>query len=149
VAIAFLIGLIFLAGIFLTLRRTLGLRMLRFVTLIPVVVTIGVVIKIGTPQLDATLSARPLSVELAQMETKPLPVAVYGVRRETEYGLAFYRNQNISRYELQQIPPGEHLVVAPQESVEAIAQFVRGRRVSHLGTFSPQRLEYYWVAKAN
>jgi len=149
VAFALLIGLVFLVGIFLTLRRSLGLRMLRFVTLIPVVVAIGVVIKIGAAQLDATLSARPLSVELAQMETKPLPVAVYGVRRETEYGLAFYRNQNVSRYELQQIPQEEHLVVAPQGSGEAIAQLARGRRVSHLGTFSPQKLEYYWVARAN
>jgi len=147
-ASASLIGLIFVGGIFLTLRRNLGLRMLRFVTLIPVVVTIGIVIKIGAPQLDATLSARPLFVELAQMETKPLPVAVFGVGRETEYGLAFYRDQTISRYELQQIPPEEHLLVALQGSSDVIAQLVKGRRLSHLGTFSPQRLEYYWVAKA-
>jgi hypothetical protein len=83
------------------------------------------------------------------METRELPLAVFRVRRETEYGLAFYRNQIVSRYELQQIPPEEHLVVAPQGSGEAIAQLVRGRRVSHLGTFSPQKLEYYWVAKVN
>jgi len=141
------IALIFFVGIALTLHSKLGLRMLRFVTLIPVVVTIAAVIKVGAPQLDATLSARPLANQLAQMETRPLPVAVLGVKRETEYGLAFYRNQTISRYEAHQIPFEEHLLIAPEGSRDAITQLVGSRRVSHLGTFAPQNLDYYWVAR--
>ena len=80
------------------------------------------------------------------METKPLPVAVLGVRRETEYGLAFYRNQPISRYELRQVPSDEHLLLIPEGARPAIAQFVGARRVVYLGAFPQQHLEFYWVA---
>jgi 4-amino-4-deoxy-L-arabinose transferase-like glycosyltransferase len=141
-----LIALVFLVGITVTLRSKLGLRMLRFVTLIAVVVTIGAAIKIGAPQIDLRLSARPLALQFAQMETRPLPVAVFGVKRETEYGLAFYRNQAISRYELHQVPNEEHLLIAPEGTRDSIGQFVGDRRVAHLGKFAGQRLEYYWVA---
>ena len=145
---ASLLALIFLVGITVTLRSQLGLRMFRFVTLISVVITMGAVIKIGAPQIDARLSARPLALQLAQMETRPLSVAVLGVKRETEYGLAFYRNQTVSRYELRQVPYEEHLLIAPEDARNAIGQFVGSRRVAHLGTFASQGLEYYWVAKA-
>jgi 4-amino-4-deoxy-L-arabinose transferase-like glycosyltransferase len=143
---ACLIALIFLVGITVTLRSKLGLRMFRFVTLIAVVVTIGAAIKIGAAQLDGRLSARPLAIQLAQMETRVLPVAVFGVKRETEYGLAFYRNQRISRYESHGIPSEEHLLITPEGARDAIGQFVGSRRVAHLGTLTTQGLEYYWVA---
>jgi 4-amino-4-deoxy-L-arabinose transferase-like glycosyltransferase len=142
VAVALALGIVF------TLRSKLGLRMLRFVTLIPVVVAVGALLKIGAFQLDEALSARPLAKQLAQMESKPLPVAVFDVGRETEYGLAFYRNQTIRRYESQTIPFDEHIVVAPTGSRDAIARLVGDRRVSYLGTFAPQNLDYYWVAKS-
>lgn len=145
--IASVVALVLAMGITLTLRGKLGLRMLRFVTLIPVVVVVGALMRLGAPQCDAILSARPLAKQLAQMETKPLPVAVFGTRRETEYGLAFYRNQPVSRYESQQIPLGEHLLVAPEGAGDAIAKLVGTRRVSYLGQYAPQKLDYYWVAK--
>ena len=144
--VACLIALVFLVGISLTLRSKLGLRMLRFVTLIAVVVAIGAIIKLGAPQLDARLSARPLALQLAQMETQPLPVAVFDVKRETEYGLVFYRNQRISRYELREIPNEEHLLVTRGGVRDTLGQFVGNRRVAHLGSFPLQGLEYYWVA---
>jgi hypothetical protein len=109
---------------------------------------VGALMRLGAPQCDAILSARPLAKQLAQMETKPLPVAVFGTRRETEYGLAFYRNQLVSRYESQQIPLGEHLLVAPERAGDAIAKLVGTRRVSYLGQYAPQKLDYYWVAKS-
>jgi hypothetical protein len=68
------------------------------------------------------------------------------VSREIEFGLAFYRNQTIDRYDSGQVPPGEHLVVAPEGSQTAIAKQVAGRRVSYLGSFAPQGLDYYWVS---
>ena len=102
--------------------------------------------KLGAAQCDAVLSARPLAIQLSQMESKPLPTAVFGLRRETEYGLAFYLNQTISRYELHQVPRDEHLLLAPEGSRDSIAAFVGTRRVSYLGTYAPQKLDYYWVA---
>jgi 4-amino-4-deoxy-L-arabinose transferase-like glycosyltransferase len=144
--IAGVVAIILAGGIVFTLRGKLGLRMLRFVTLIPVVVAVGAVLKIGAFQLDQTLSARPVAQQLAQMETTPMQVAVFGVRRETEFGLAFYRNQIVPRYEMGGIPLQEHMVVAPRGAKDAIANVVGDRRVSYLGSFEPQALDYYWVA---
>jgi 4-amino-4-deoxy-L-arabinose transferase-like glycosyltransferase len=140
------VALILAAGIATTLRSKLGLRMLRFVTLIPIVVAVGALLKIGAFQADESLSARPVAKQLAQMESKPMTVAVFGARRETEFGLAFYRNQHIPRYETGNIPSDEHIVVAPSGTRDAIASLVPERRVSYLGTFDPQHLDYYWVA---
>ena len=75
-----------------------------------------------------------------------MPLAVFGVRRETEFGLAFYRNQMISRYEMGAVPTEEHIVVAPHGAKDAIATLVGDRRVSYLGSFDQQAFDYYWVA---
>src|SRR5712692_1946285 len=132
-------------GIAITLRGQLGLRVLRFVTLVPVVLALAAVLRLGAPALDATLSARPLAAEISRMETRPVPLAVLRVTRETEYGLQFYRDQNIDRYELGEVPSGEHLLVAPAGLRGDIEKRALGRRVSYLGTFAPQGLDYYWV----
>jgi 4-amino-4-deoxy-L-arabinose transferase-like glycosyltransferase len=134
------------AGIFLTLRSQPGWKVVRFVTLIPVAVAVAALLRIGSPALDSTLSVRPLANQIQHMENGVLPTAVFRVPRQTEYGLAFYRNQKIARYETGEIPAVEHLVVAPVGSETAIAKLVFGRRVSYLGSYEPQGLDYYWVA---
>ena len=133
-------------GIFLTLRSQPGWKVVRFVTLIPVAVAVAALLRIGSPALDSTLSARPLANQIQHMENGVLPTAVFRVTRQTEYGLAFYRNQKITRYEAGEIPAVEHVVVAPVGSETAIAKLVFGRRVSYLGSYEPQGLDYYWVA---
>jgi 4-amino-4-deoxy-L-arabinose transferase-like glycosyltransferase len=149
-AISLILALALAIGIVLTLRSKIGLGALRFVTLVPVVLVVTAVLRLGAPALDSTLSARPLSNEIGHLGASPLPLAVAQVSRQTEYGLAFYRNQVIYRYELGQIPGGEHLLVAPEGSLQAIAKQVVGRRISRLGSFAPQGLDYYWVsAKPN
>jgi 4-amino-4-deoxy-L-arabinose transferase-like glycosyltransferase len=135
-------------AIVLTLLSHLRLRMLRFVTLIPVVLAVAAVLKLGTTAIDQRLSARPLAVELASVETQRLPLAVCGASREVEFGLAFYRNQTISRYESGEVPSGQHLLVAPTTWMDNIAKATAGRRVSFLGHYAPQKLNYYWVADA-
>jgi len=144
--IALAIAFVLAAAIALTLASRLRLRMLRFVTLIPVVLSVAAVLKLGTASLDRTLSARPLAIELASVETHALPVAVYGVRRELEYGLAFYRNQVIARYESGNIPAEEHLLVVPATWKENVATKTAGRRVLALGHYGPQDVDYYWVS---
>lgn len=147
-AISFALAAVLAIGIAVTLYAKLGFVGLRFITLVPVVLSVAATLRLGAPALDSTLSARPLANEIGHLETKPLPLAVSGVSRQTEYGLAFYRNQIIDRYESGQIPSSEHLVVAPEGSQTAIAKKVAGRRVSYLGSFAPQGLDYYWVAAA-
>lgn len=133
-------------GIAISLRSRLGLSSMRFVTLVVVVVGVGSVLRLGSPVLDSTLSARPVANELTAMESRSLPVAVLNVKRETEYGLAFYRNQIIYRYERGEIPATAHLVIAPEGSQLSLAKQVPKRRVSYLGSFAPQGLDYYWVS---
>jgi 4-amino-4-deoxy-L-arabinose transferase-like glycosyltransferase len=133
-------------GIALTLRGQLGFRVLRFVTLAPVVLAVGAVLRLGSPALDATLSARPLSQEVSRIDNGSLPLAILQLPRETEYGLQFYRNQGIARYELGQIPDREHLLIAREGQRENLAKWTTSRRVTYLGSFAPQGLDYYWVA---
>jgi 4-amino-4-deoxy-L-arabinose transferase-like glycosyltransferase len=135
-------------AITMTLASRLRLRMMRFVTLIPVVLTVAAVLKLGTVAIDQALSARPLAVEIASVETHQLPLAVYGVSREMEYGLAFYRNQPVLRYEPGLAPPQEHLLVAPSAWKVNVAKSTAGRRVLFLGNYAPQDVDYYWVAAA-
>jgi 4-amino-4-deoxy-L-arabinose transferase-like glycosyltransferase len=146
--VALAVAFVLCAGIALTLARRNGLRMLRFVTLIPVVLTVGAALKLGSVPLDQTLSARPLAQEIAGIQTHPLPLAVYHVRRELEYGLTFYRNQLTFNYNWGSVPLEEHLLVTPENSQGEIEKLVQGRRVSYLGHYPAQRVDYYWVAGA-
>jgi hypothetical protein len=145
-AIAFGLAALLSAGIAVTLRSQFGLRVLRFVTLIPVLLAVAAVLRLGTPALDAALSARPLSQEINRVDNRSLPLAILRLPRETEYGLQFYRNQSIARYELGQIPNGEHLLVAHEGWQKNIAKWTAGRRVTYLGSYAMQGLDYYWVA---
>jgi 4-amino-4-deoxy-L-arabinose transferase-like glycosyltransferase len=147
-AIAVAIALVLAIGVATTLVSRLHLRILRFVTLIPVVLAVAAVLKLGTTAIDQTLSARPLAAELASVETHRLPLAVCGVPRELEYGLAFYRNQTIARYELGSVPAEEHLVIAPPTWRVNVEKQTAGRRVLFLGNYAPQNVDYYWVSAA-
>jgi 4-amino-4-deoxy-L-arabinose transferase-like glycosyltransferase len=146
--VALAVAFVVCAGIALTLVRKTGLRMLRFVTLIPVVLTVGAALKLGSVALDQTLSARPLYLEIAAMQTHPLPLAIYHLRREMEFGLTFYRNQQPSNYDWGHIPTQEHMLVAAENSQAEIAKLVPGRRISFLGHYAAQHVDYYWVAPA-
>src|SRR5579862_4056695 len=110
---AIVVALALSAAIALTLLGRSRLRMLRFVTLIPVVLSVAAVLKMGTNSIDQKLSARPLAIEIASVETHRLPLAVFGVSRELEYGLDFYRNQQVLHYDSGSVPAEEHLLVAP------------------------------------
>ncbi len=49
--------------------------------------------------LDGSYSARPLADRLALLAPPDETVAVFRVRRDVEYGLAFYRNREVVNYE--------------------------------------------------
>jgi hypothetical protein len=146
--IAVAIALVLSIGIALTLMGRLQWRMLRFLTLIPVVLSVAAVLKLGTVSMDQKLSTRPLANKLASVETHKLPLAICGASREVEYGLAFYRDQVITRYETGGVPKEEHLLVAASSWKPNVTEWTSGRRVTFLGHFAPQNLDYYWVAAA-
>lgn len=124
----------------------LGRRGLRITTLVPAVLALSIAIRFGAPALNQTLSARAVSDGLGQVSPKNLPVAAVLVSRETEYGLHFYRNQSIPRYELGQAPSGEHLVVARAGFQKAFARDVPGRKIVFLGALPAQDLEFFYVS---
>jgi 4-amino-4-deoxy-L-arabinose transferase-like glycosyltransferase len=120
-------------------------RTLRLATLVPAIVALAVALRFGAQPIDDALSARPVANEVQNFDPHHLPIAVFLVPRETEYGLAFYRDQVVSRYELGQIPEGEHLVVAAQGFQKGVAK-AAGRKVTYLGNFAPQKLDYFYVS---
>ena len=65
-----------------------------------------------------------------------------------EYGLTFYRNQTVVRYEAGGVPAEEHLLVAPATWKVNVAVKTAGRRVLFLGNYAPQNVDYYWVSAA-
>jgi 4-amino-4-deoxy-L-arabinose transferase-like glycosyltransferase len=144
--IAIVMAVVLAAGIFATLRSHLGLAMLRFVTLVPVVLTLAAILKIGGATIDESFSVRPLAAEIARVEAGNLPTAVFRVSRETEYGLSFYRNQPIANYARGEVPFRDHLLVTSAGTAPMVVRAFPNRRVSFLGNFPPQHLEYYWVS---
>ncbi|MBV9183930.1 MAG: glycosyltransferase family 39 protein [Acidobacteria bacterium] len=124
----------------------LGFKGLSLVTVIPAMLTVAITLGLGAPAIEATLSARSVANSLAGFAPGNLPVAVVLVPREIEFGLEFYRNQIVPRYELGEVPAGEHLVVAREGFRDAFSRDVRGRRILYLGSSPAQRLEFFYVS---
>jgi 4-amino-4-deoxy-L-arabinose transferase-like glycosyltransferase len=129
--------------------RVQGLRMLRFTTLIPLLIAYALVLRGTAPMIDVLQSARPVQLTLSETAIGEIPkVAVYDVPRGLEYGLGFYGNHKIASYERNEIPEGEHLVVAAAGSQAELESRLEGRRVTRVGGFSPQHLDFYLVSGA-
>jgi 4-amino-4-deoxy-L-arabinose transferase-like glycosyltransferase len=141
------IALAIIAGLTLWLTlRTQGYRMLRFTTLVPLLIAFALVLRGTAPMVDLLQSARPVQLTLAETALGELPtVAVYDVPRGVEYGLGFYLNRKIASYERNEIPAGDHLVVAAAGSKAELEFRLKGRRITRVGGFAPQHLDFYLV----
>jgi hypothetical protein len=117
---------------------------------VPELLAVWAVLGLGSLGLDQTLSSRLLAQAISRTEIRPLPLAVFRVSRELEFGLTFYRNQPAMRYEWGQIPAAEHLLVAPEDwqsrVTEEIVRQGAARRILFLGHYAPQHVDYFWVA---
>ncbi len=140
------IGAAVIALAMLVTLRWQGLRVLRFITLVPVVLGLAFLLRVSAPLIDRAQSARSVAGELQRLDTRGAPLAAFNVPRELEYGLDFYRNQPVMRYERHQVPGGDHLLIARSGSEPRLDPFLAGRRLSHVGGFPPQNLEFYWVS---
>ena len=145
IALAAGAGLLVAVGIAATVRMQ-GLRTLRFVTLVPVVLGVAFIVRIAAPTVDATQSARPVAQAINRLEMRQTPIAVFQVRREVEYGLNFYLNRQIQRYERGEIPAADHLVLAKTGAEAELQKALGARRLSHLPGYAAQGLEFYWVS---
>jgi 4-amino-4-deoxy-L-arabinose transferase-like glycosyltransferase len=113
----------------------------------PAIVALALALRFGAPVMNSTLSARPVSEALSISSNEPLPVAVALVSRELEFGLQFYRNEAIPRYEWGQAPASEHLLVAKEGSEKLLARSLQGRRITPLRTFPAQKLMLFYVGR--
>jgi hypothetical protein len=79
-------------------------------------------------------------------------VAVFDARREVEYGLGFYLDEPIDRYERGEVPVGEHILVTREGEHDAIARLLgRNRTIISFGSpfpgsANPQHLEVLWIS---
>ena len=144
--VAAALAIIAILAMWLALRNQ-GYRSLRFSTLVPVVIAFGLLLRGTAPLINLLQSARPVENALRETALGSIPsVAVYDVPRSVEYGLAFYRNQRISSYERNEIPPGDHLVVAASGAKSELEYRLPGRLVTRVGGFAPQHLDFYLVS---
>ena len=146
IIVAITLVVIGLAMLWLTLR-TRGYRMLRFSTLVPLLIAYALVLRGTAPMIDVLQSARPVQSTLALTELGQVAdIAVYDVPRSVEYGLGFYRNHRIASYGRDEIPAGDHLVVAAAGAKTELEFRLKGRRVTHIGGYAPQHLDFYFVS---
>ncbi len=124
-----------------------GYRVLRFATLVPVVIAFALVLRGTAPIIDGLESARPVQASLQVTALGQLPtIAVYDVPRGIEYGLGFYRNHFIGNYGRNEIPDGTHVVVAASGTEKELEYRLGQRRVTRIGGWEPQHLDFYLVA---
>jgi 4-amino-4-deoxy-L-arabinose transferase-like glycosyltransferase len=103
--------------------------------------------------LDRTYSARPLAAKLAEVAPASETVAVFHVRRDVEFGLAFYRNDEMVNYDEDGVPDEQHLLVArvmgrngvDLDTQMALEELLEGRQYQQLFTWPEQGLEIYLV----
>jgi 4-amino-4-deoxy-L-arabinose transferase-like glycosyltransferase len=145
--IAIAIGTGATAILVLLIVRRAGVRLLHFATLVPVIVSLAFVLRAPTSKwIDEADSARTVDARLQNLNVPPIPIFVFNVKRDVEYGLNFYRNQPIGRYERDGIPAQMHLVIVKQGSENDLRARVGSRQISRLGDFPPQHLEFFLVS---
>lgn len=143
---------------FLVMRR--GQRMLLWTTIVPVAFGVFFLLHSSGRILGEAYSSRQVAAFIEKIEQQHVPpqfrpVAVFQARRDVEYGLGFYLDEPVDRYERGEIPKSEHILVAREGEHEAIAKLLGPTRkfVSFGSPFrdleNPQHLEVLWVSSSD
>lgn len=149
------VGIVVALATFLIVRFQ-GHEVLRIVTMVPVVLAVFFLLRSTAWVIDAAYSSRPVARYLAKIEHDNLkpgfrPTAVFDTRRDVEFGLGFYRDEKISRYERGEIPRAEHLLVARDDEQQQLKKLLAGRYFISFGApgpVNPQHLEVFWVSSS-
>jgi 4-amino-4-deoxy-L-arabinose transferase-like glycosyltransferase len=149
-------------GVLMMVRKR-GLPVLHFATLVPVIVALIFLLRFaaipeaaGYPVhgliIDIAQSTRSVDGQLRRLGYPETPVAVFNVRRDVAYGLSFYRNHPVSYYEQggprdlpYGVPATLHVVVTRPGNGDAVQAAVGDRKVTSVGLFPPQQLEFFLV----
>ncbi|HEX7158731.1 MAG TPA: glycosyltransferase family 39 protein [Edaphobacter sp.] len=129
----------------LLIIRRWGIPQIATATLIPVVAVLIFLLGFYGNELDLNYSARPLAREIAQQAPGVKTLAVEGVRRDIDYGLAFYRNQRTIHYSADGVPPEDHILVIRSSDSAALDHYLAGRIYKPLFLYDVQGLAVYHV----
>ncbi len=133
-------------GVVVAVRRG-GLPFLRIATLVPVVLALGFLLRPAARVIDQANSARAVAAELDILKApQELPLAIFEAKRDIEYGLNFYRNRPVTRYERDGIPGEAHILVARDGSEDAVKALAGDRPVLRLGGLPQQHIELFLVS---
>jgi len=124
-----------------------GIAQVRNVTLVPVCGGLIFLLGFHGRELDLNYSARPLAREIERQAPDDRVVALLGVRRDIDYGLAFYRNQAMLHYDNpgEGVPAGEHILVTSDRDQDSLEQYLTGRIFEPLFLYDTQGLAVYKV----
>ncbi|MBS1801451.1 MAG: glycosyltransferase family 39 protein [Acidobacteria bacterium] len=137
-------ALFFAALVFLIVRRW-GLSQISNATLLPVVAVLVFLLGFHGRDLDINYSARPLAEEIAKQAPDVKVVALQSVKRDIDYGLAFYRNEPLVHYDSDGVPAGEHVLVIKANETASLDHLLAGRVYKPLFLYDSQGLEVYRV----
>src|SRR5216683_892943 len=137
-------ALIFGAVVYLIVRRW-GISQICNATLIPVLATLVFLLGFYGKELDINYSARPLAREIQRQAPDIKLVATDSIKRDMDYGLAFYRNQPMIHYEMDGVPHAEHILVIRANDPADLDRWLTGRIYTPLFLYESQGLEVYRV----
>ena len=139
------------------LTRRFGLKWIRPLTLTPVMILLFFLLHTNGWLLDANYSARPLARQIAIDAPDVKLLVTHHIRRDTDYGLAFYRRQPLRHY-LQEpsatekqsvmtgVPNEEHILVLRADDQVTLAKLLPNRTSTRLLVDDWQGLAVYRVA---
>ncbi len=132
-------------AVFLIIRRW-GIPQVCNATLIPVLTSLIFLLGFHGRDLDLSYSARPLAREIQRLAPDVKPLALEGVKRDMDYGLAFYRNESLIHYSTDGVPVREHLLVIRASDASQLDRWLSGRVYKSLFLYDSQGLEVYRVS---
>jgi 4-amino-4-deoxy-L-arabinose transferase-like glycosyltransferase len=130
--------------VFLLVRRW-GISLISYATLLPVIAMLVFLLGFNGRDLDLSYSARPLAQEIQRLAPEVKPLAIEGVKRDMDYGLAFYRDEPLIHYSKDGVPDEEHLLVIRANNTAALDHWLAGRVYKSLFLYDSQGLEVYRV----
>jgi hypothetical protein len=132
------------AIVWLIIRRW-GISQTRSATFVPILASLVFLLGFHGKDLDLNYSARPLALEMARQAPDVKLVAAEGVKRDIDYGLAFYRNEPLIHYSDAGVPKQQHLLVIRTNDTEGLNRWLSGRIYKPLFLYESQGLEVYKV----
>jgi 4-amino-4-deoxy-L-arabinose transferase-like glycosyltransferase len=137
-------GLLAIFAIYFIVKR-FGVGRLRAITLVPLAALLFFLLEMNGHLLDVNYSARPLAQQIEKAAPNVPLLAVQDVRRDLDYGLAFYRNEALVHYDKDGVPDEEHLLVLPTREVPKLDELLHGRTYAPLFLYGWQGLSVYKV----